>query len=125
MIIDKLNRLAEGISLAPEDLVKHCNDANHKIAAISKMYCAALRAINVYNGDLSMENEDFDSIEEYLKRPQDIANNNVRVVGYMFQRSANIIADKVTERYAPIRLKMAEFYKKKGYSKIENSVIGD
>ena len=57
----------------------------------------------MYNGDLSIDNEEFSQMEEYLMKSQSIANTNVRTVGYMFQKSINKIADQVLDRYAPIR----------------------
>ena len=45
---------------------------------------AAVRALNMYNGDLSIDNEEFSQMEEYLMKSQSIANTNVRTVGYMF-----------------------------------------
>lgn len=127
VIIDQLTNIAEsnGISLAPKELTRQCHDPNPLIASVSKLYTSCLHAINVYNGDISLFNENFDSFEEYFKRPQDISNTNVRVVGYMFQKSANVIADQMMDRYAPIKKIIKKYYDAIGYTPLENSVIGN
>ena len=43
-----------------------------------------IKALNQYYGDLSLENEDFGSIQEYLLKNNSINNSNVRQVGFMF-----------------------------------------
>lgn len=127
IIIKRLTDIAEqkGISLSATNLIKQSYSANKETAAISKAYMAAVRALNMYNGDLSIDNEEFSQMEEYFMKSQSIANTNVRTVGYMFQKSINKIADQVLDRYAPIRDIIMKYYKDCGYSSFQNSTIGN
>lgn len=70
---------------------------------------AALRALNIYNGDLSIDNEDFSRISEIFAKPLSIPNTNVRTVAYMFQRSIDRISGQMLDRYSPIRKKFLKF----------------
>ena len=127
IIIKRLTDIAEqrNISLSAANLIKQSYSANKETAAISKAYMAAVRALNMYNGDLSITNEEFSQMEEYLMKSQSIANTNVRTVGYMFQKSINKIADQVLTRYAPIRDIIMKYYKDCGYSSFQNSTLGN
>ena len=80
-----------------------------KYTATAKIYMAALRALNIYNGDLSIDNEDFSRISEIFSKPQSIPNTNVRTVAYMFQRSIDRISGQMLDRYSPIRKKFLKF----------------
>lgn len=127
IIIDKLQKLSEeyGLSQNPQKILENCNNANPKISAISKLYCAALRALSVYNNDLSITNEEYSQMQEYIMKAQSISNSNIRTVGYMFQKSINKIANQMLQQYSNIQPIIKEFYKNAGYGSLENSLIGD
>ena len=95
--------LEYGVPLKEDKLVSAMHSDNDTVAAIAKVYVSALRALSLYNGDLSIDNEEFSQMSEYIMKPQSIPNFNVRTVGYMFQKSINKIADTVLDRYSPIR----------------------
>jgi len=46
--------------------------------AIAKLYIGATKALNQYFGDLSLENEDFGALQEYMLKNNSINNSNVR-----------------------------------------------
>mgnify|MGYP003448347368 CR=1 FL=1 len=50
------------------------------MSTLAKVYASALHALNLYNNDISIENEAFSSFEEYFQKPQSIGNTNVRTV---------------------------------------------
>jgi len=58
--------------------------ADRTLSILAKVYTSALRALNLYNGDLSLDNEEFGQLPEYIFKPQSIPNTNVRVTGFMF-----------------------------------------
>lgn len=123
-IIDKiqnLNRLPKD----PKRIQQILYSSDTYLATLAKVYVAALHALNLYNGDISIENEAFSSLNEYLSKPQSIANSNVRTVTQMFQQSINTIADNMQREYSPMKTLMEEFFKAKGYSALRNSTIGD
>ena len=127
IIIDKLQQLTSeyAMSTNPQKLLEQCSNANPRISAIAKLYCAALRALSVYNGDLSITNEEYSQMQEYLMKPQSISNSNVRTVGYMFQKSINKIANQMVEQYSAIQPIIKQFYQDAGYTSLENQIIGD
>lgn len=79
----------------------------------------------MYNGDLSLENEAFGQMSEYIFKTQSIPNTNVRVTGFMFQQAVNKVADRVLHEYSPLRKVMNKFFEAKGYTALRNSTIGD
>jgi hypothetical protein len=88
LLIAKLRELAaeRGIPLGKtkqllEMSKRSSNDLN---TAIAKLYIGATKALNQYFGDLSLENEDFSSFQEYMFKNNSISNSNVRQVGFMF-----------------------------------------
>ena len=129
LLIDKLRSLAKDRGINLGDINKLVaisrsgyNDLN---TAIARMYIAATKALNQYFGDLSLENEDFGQIQEYMLKNNSIANSNIRQVGFMFQKSIDKIANDMVSRYTPIREVFMEFYEKAGYSKTQNALIGN
>lgn len=129
LLIDKLRDLAKerGIKVGDTrkllDISKSArNDLNKAIAIL---YIAATKALNQYYGDLSLENEDFGAIQEYMLKNNSINNSNVRQVGFMFQKAIDKIASDMVNRYSPIRPIFMEFYEKAGYTKAQNAVIGN
>ena len=127
IIIDKLHQMASEYSMStnPQKLLEYCHNSNPRIVAIAKLYCSALRALSIYNGDLTITNEEYSQMQEYLVKPQSISNSNIRTVGYMFQKSINKIANQMVQRYSNIQPIIKQFYKDSGYSSLENSLIGD
>lgn len=119
--IQKLNRLPRD----PKRIQQVLYSADPQLSTLAKIYTATIHALNLYNGDISLENEAFSSLNEYLSKPQSIANSNVRTITRMFQQSVNTIANKMLQEYSPMKKAMEEFFKAKGYNALRNSVIGD
>lgn len=129
LLVDKLRHLAEerGIKLGDTKQLlsisrSSYNDLNK---AIATLYIAATKALNQYYGDLSLENEDFGAIQEYMLKNSSIANSNVRQVGFMFQKAIDKIANDMVTRYTPIRNIFMKFYEDAGYTKTQNALIGN
>lgn len=129
LLVDKLRDLAKdrGIKIGDTkrllDISRSTrNDLNK---AITTLYIAATKALNQYYGDLSLENEDFGGLQEYLLKNNSINNSNVRQVGFMFQKTIDKIANDMLTRYSPIRPIFMEFYEKAGYSKTQNALVGN
>lgn len=109
-----------------QQLIDYSKDTTRiQRATTARILINALRALNMYNGDLSLDNEYFSQMSEYFIKPQSIPNTNVRTVAFMFQRSIDKISGQMLERYSPIRTKILNFLEKKGYSATENSLIGN
>ena len=110
-----------------DELMRYANDSNQHIRrrTMAKIYVNALKALNMYCGDLSMENEDFSKLSEIFSKPQSIPNTNVRTVTYMFQKTIDSISGQMLDRYAPIRKKFIKFLEDSGYTAVDNSVIGN
>ena len=129
MLIDKLRSLAEerGIKIGniPQLLEISRGTHNDLSTAIAKLYLTATKALNQYYGDLSLENEDFGAIEEYMLKNNSIGNSNIRQIGFMFQRSIDKIANDMVTRYSPIREIFMKFYEEAGYTKTQNALIGN
>lgn len=129
LLIDKLRDLAlqRGIRIGETEKLleiskRKSNDLN---TAIVKLYLAATKTLNQYFGDLSLENEDFGSIQEYMLKNNSINNSNVRQVGFMFQKTIDKIANDMVNQYTPIREMFMKFYEDAGYSKTQNALIGN
>ena len=97
LLIDKLRDLAlsRGIKIGDTKqlITMSRSNGNDLNTAIATLYLAATKALNQYFGDLSLENEDFGAIEEYMMKNNSIANSNVRQIGFMFQKSIDKIAN--------------------------------
>ena len=129
LLIAKLRELAaeRGIPLGKtkqllEMSKRSSNDLN---TAIAKLYIGATKALNQYFGDLSLENEDFSSFQEYMFKNNSISNSNVRQVGFMFQKTIDKVANDMLTRYSPIREIFMKFYEDAGYTKTQNAIIGN
>lgn len=129
LLIDKLRDLAKERGIKIGDIKKLLsmskstrNDLNK---AIATLYISATKALNQYYGDLSLENENFGGLQEYLLKNNSINNSNVRQVGFMFQKTIDKIANDMVTKYSPIRSIFMEFYEKAGYSKTQNAIIGN
>ena len=129
LLIDKLRQLAteRGIKLGDTKalLAMSRSSYNDLNKAIATLYIAATKSLNQYFGDLSLENEDFGAIQEYMLKNNSIANSNVRQVGFMFQKSIDKIANDMVTRYTPIRNIFMKFYEDAGYTKTQNALIGN
>ena len=129
LLVAKLRELAaeRGIPLGKTkqllDMSKrNSNDLN---TAIAKLYIGATKALNQYFGDLSLENEDFGALQEYMLKNNSINNSNIRQVGFMFQKTIDKVANDMLTRYSPIREIFMKFYEDAGYTKTQNAVIGN
>lgn len=129
MLIEKLKSLAQDRGILIGDLTQLLNVAKYSSDELSKaianLYISAVRALNVYYGDLSLENEKFGKIQELMFRNNSIPNSSVRQVGFMFQKAIDKIANDMTTRYTPIRDVFMKFYEDAGYTKTQNAVIGN
>jgi hypothetical protein len=129
LLINKLRDLAlsRGIKIGDTKqlITMSRSNGNDLNTAIATLYLAATKALNQYFGDLSLENEDFGAIEEYMMKNNSIANSNVRQIGFMFQKSIDKIANDMVSRYSPIRDIFMKFYEDAGYTKTQNAIIGN
>ena len=129
MLIEKLKQLAQDRGIRIGDLQHLVNTSKYSrddlSRAIATLYIAATKALNVYYGDLSLEDEKFGKIAETMLRVGSVPNSNVRQVGFMFQKAVDKIANDMTMRYTPIKEVFMEFYKDAGYTKTQNALIGN
>lgn len=123
-IIDKIESL-DRLPKDPRRIKDLIYSPDKTLSTLAKVYISALRALNMYNGDLSIDNEQFGQLPEYIFKPQSIPNANVRVTGFMFQQAVNKVADRMLKEYAPMRKIMNKFFEAKGYTAARNSTIGD
>ena len=129
MLIEKLRELAinRGIKLGDTKqlLAMSKHPAKNLNTAIAALYIAATKALNQYYGDLSLENEDFGAIQEYMLKTSSINNSNVRQVSFMFQKAIDKIANTMVQKYTPIKDIFMKFYEDAGYTKTQNAIIGN
>lgn len=123
-IIDKIERL-DRLPKDPRRIKQLIYSPDSYLSTLAKVYSSALKALNLYNGDLSLENEAFGQMAEYIFKPQSIPNTNVRVTGFMFQQAVNKVADRVLKEYSPMKKHIQKFFEAKGYTALRNSTIGD
>lgn len=123
-IIDKIENL-DRLPKDPSRIRTLVNSSDPYLSTLARVYTSALHALNLYNGDISLVNEAFGLLPEYLFKTTSIPNSNVRVVGYMFQNAVNTVADRMLKEYQPMRKVMQDFYKTKNYGTLRNSVVGD
>lgn len=128
-LIDRLKELADerGINTqSPEQLVNASKGADPHTAPIAKLYIVASQALSRYYGDISLNNEDFSSLEEYGMKTTSIGNSNIRRVGFLVQKSIDNIRSSILDNYMPNVMPIfKEFYDKAGYTAGRNAVIGD
>ena len=128
-LIQRLSELAEerGINIANAQQLIQISKSNDAAAApIAKLYIVASQALSHYYGDISLNNEDFSTLEEYGMKTTSISNSNVRRVGFLVQKSIDNIRDGIltnyTENVWPI---FQKFYEEAGYGATRNALIGD
>lgn len=128
-LIDRLKEIAEerGINVqSPEQLVQMSNSADANNAPIAKLYIVATQALSHYYGDISLNNEDFSTLEEYGMKTTSISNSNVRRVGFLVQKSIDNIRAGILDNYMPNVMPIfKKFYEDAGYTAGRNAVIGD
>lgn len=134
--IDKLNNILDQLQVIGKELSFDfrigqlqkqlvSDTSSSKIKAFASVYMSTLKALNMYNGDLSIENESFNDVEKWASKPQSIRNSNIKTVAQLFQRTINNIAIQMMDRYAPIRVIIYKYLEDSGYTKAQNYWIGN
>lgn len=128
-LIDRLREIAEerGINVqSPDQLVELTKSSDAASANIAKLYIVATQALSHYYGDISLNNEDFSTLEEYGMKTTSIGNSNVRRVGFLVQKSIDNIRAGILDEYMPNVMPIfKKFYEDAGYTAGRNAIIGD
>lgn len=128
LLVERLKKIADdnGINYNnPERLIATAN-GNDKRAAIAKLYMTATKALALYYGDVSINNEEFSAFEEYVMKTSSIGNTNVRRVAYLTQKTIDIVRGRIVDEYMPNGMQVFKsYYGEAGYSSTENSLVGD
>lgn len=129
LLISRLKEIANdrGINVQNiNDLISLSESADIRNAPIAKLYIVATQALSHYYGDISLNNEDFSTLEEYGMKTTSITNSSVRRVGFLVQKSIDNIRAEILDNYSPtVSPLFKEFYENAGYNAFRNATIGD
>lgn len=134
--IEKLNELLETLQKLANDqgiitsnateLRNATFDANKKRAAVAKLYMATSRALAMYNGDISLNNEEISTMHATMIKSGSVGNSSIRRVAVLTHNTIDQIRAKILEKYvdkvSPI---FQEFYEEGGYTKLLNATVGN
>lgn len=102
---------------------KSIKDPEIKICA--KLLSDAIITLDRLQGNIRIVDDDLSTSDKYLARPQNIANSQVRLVGKLLQDAIHTTASRMDPEVSQFVQDCLEYYKNKGYGKIENFFIGD
>ncbi|MCD8207239.1 MAG: hypothetical protein LUD72_04795, partial [Bacteroidales bacterium] len=130
LLIDELRKLAADRNLPlsrPSDMRNIARAGNNNFdKAIARLFIAAEHALTCYYGDTVVDNETISSLEEYGITPTSIGNSSARRVGFLVQKTIDIVRNKIIEIFmsGPRKLLM-DYYKACGYTNAQNALIGN
>ena len=131
-LIKKLTLILKnkGFSTSPEALIKQSKDRGRNgeetlQSASSKMLMDAMLALDRTLGLVRLVQDDLSTFDKYFARPQNISDSSIRIVGKLFQDAIHSTMSELDPVASNINNICLEFYKKQGYSKIQNSLLGN
>lgn len=99
------------------------NKTTYKIA---QLYADVLKAITYYDvGEIDPNVQAISSIDKNVFISSRVPNRNFRIITDLYNRALNIIAEKAIQKWIPIRSFLKTYYDAIGYSRIQNSVLGN
>lgn len=93
---------------------------------IALLYADVLKAITYYNvGEINPNVQALSSIDKNVFVSSRVPNSNFRIITDLYNRALNTIAEKAVQKWIPIRSFFKTFYDEIGYSRLQNSILGN
>lgn len=93
---------------------------------IARLYQMVVDAITYYNvGEISTVEQKISSINRNAMVSSRVPNRNFQLVVNLYTETINKIAEQAESKWVPIRKLLFKFYDDIGYSRIQNSTIGN
>lgn len=93
---------------------------------ISILYKQILNAITYYDvGNISTVQQSISTLDRQVFVSSKVPNRNYQIITELYNRTINRIAEEAMKRWIPIRSIFNNFYETIGYSRLQNSTIGN
>lgn len=119
-------------NISPDKLVeqsqKSLNGSSNTeklIIAGAKILVSASKALNQLSGIPQISASDLSEWERLIARPQNMSDNNIRIISTLLQEAINNVSRKIEPLVSSFNVACLEYYKAKGYSSLQNETIGN
>ena len=93
---------------------------------VASLYQRVVEAITYYNvGEISPVEKKISNIDRNVLISSRVPNRNFLIIQDLYTKTINTIAEKTENRWIPIRQLIFKFYDDIGYSRLQNSTIGN
>lgn len=132
--IAKLNEILrqnQVYNLSPNNLItlsekdKQLSPTSNLISACSKLIIEASIVLDRLSGIISIQESDLSTEDKEWTRPQNLVNDQVRMVGSLLQKAIQNTQSRLESRIVDFNKACLEYYEAKGYGKIRNAVLSD
>lgn len=125
-LIDKLQTIItqHNYSISVESLANYDKIHNAEIKLCMKLLSEAVITLDRLYGNIRIVDDDLRSVDRTLSRPQNISNNQVRLVGKLLQDAIHTTASRMDPEISQFIQDCLEYYEQKRYGKFENFAIG-
>lgn len=131
-LIRKLSSILKnkGFSISSEALIRQSknkgpNGEETLQSATSKMLMDSMLALDRTLGIVRLVQDELSTFDKYFSRPQNISDSSIRITSKLFQDAIHTTMSKLDPIASSINNVCLEFYKEQGYSKLQNSLIGN
>lgn len=131
-LINKLTGILKnkGFSIEPGELIKQskvrgANGEETLQSAASKMLIDAMLTLDRTIGIVRLVQDELSTFDKYFARPQNISDSSIRITSKLFQDAIHSTMSQLDPVASEINNVCLDFYKKVGYTKAQNSIIGN
>lgn len=131
-LIQKLSTIltSKHYSIATDRLIeqskmKSQNGEETLPSAASKLLMDSVLTLDRMLGLIRIQQDELTTTDKYFARPQNIAESSVRVTSKLFQDAIHTTMSRLDPIASEINNICLDFYEKKGYSKLQNTFVGN
>ena len=99
--------------------------SDRMITAGAKILVSATEALNQLCGNANLQVSKLTSVERYACRPQNMSDDNVRMVSRLLEQAIHSVSIKIEPVISSFNNACLEYYKAKGYTSAQNETIGN
>lgn len=112
------------IGSTPEEIVKNLHSSDPVKRGTAYIYLQAVKFLNYHTGFKQAQVLYLSQFERLALPQYANSDENVRHVSNLYTKALDRIAEQFQTSYTPIRSKILDFYKKKGFGNLQSTVIG-
>ena len=131
-LINKLTSILKnkGFSTEPGELIKQskvrgANGEETLQSAASKMLMDAMLTLDRTIGIVRLVQDELSTFDKYFARPQNISDSSIRITSKLFQDAIHSTMSQLDPVASEINNVCLKFYEQVGYTKVQNSLIGN